>query len=367
MSLLRATGLRRGALMRPIAINESFCYQHNFLSTTPNRKRGKSHIGVVMVPHQYRYIVEYFGQYQKTLEPGLHFLLPIFHKISYVHSLREETVSIPSQAAITKDNVAIHIDGVLYYKITDPYAASYAIEDPQYALINLAQTTMRSELGKQTLDETFRERDALNQTIVAAINQAAMLWGMECLRYEIRDIAPPQGVKAAMDLQAEAERKKRARVLESEAERQSEINIAEGQKQAVILASEGSYLEQVNRAKGAADSLKVVASALENARGRDAVVMRLAEQYLHEFGKLAHNSNSIVVPSSVADVASMISQAVGIYQNASEMFGHANAKDAEEGGSQLSHYPQKGSQEPGTSQTPAASEGGDGVSQHGVS
>ena len=282
--------------------------------------------GVKFVPQQQVWVVERMGQYRASMEAGLNFLIPFIDNISYRHSLKEEAVDIPSQTAITKDNVTLIIDGILYLKITDPKQASYGVGDARYAITQMAQTTMRSELGKMTLDKTFLERDNLNVSIVQSINEASVVWGIQCLRYEIKDITPPDNVRQAMELQVAAERQKRAEVLDSEGKRQSQINIAEGIKQEVVLKSEAAMTDQINRAKGEAEAIlqvakataegiELVAVSIEKSGGEKAVALRLAEQYIEAFAKLAKENNTLILPAKTDDAGSMVAQALSIFNS----------------------------------------------------
>ena len=295
--------------------------------------------GVKVVPQQNAWIVERLGKYNSTLEPGLNFLIPFIDKVAYRHSLKENAIDIPSQSAITKDNVTLSIDGVLYLKITDPKQASYGVGDARYAITQLAQTTMRSELGKITLDKTFLERENLNTGIVESINEASRVWGIQCLRYEIKDITPPANVRQAMELQVAAERQKRAEVLDSEGKRQSQINIAEGEKQQVVLASEASLTDQINRAKGeaeailavakaTAESIEMVAVAIQKSGGEKAVALKLAEQYIEAFSQLAKETNTILLPEKTGDMGSMVAQALSVFKTIQNQMPTDEAKDS---------------------------------------
>ena len=282
--------------------------------------------GFRIVPQQEAWIVETLGKFDRKLEPGLNLLIPYVQRLAYKHTLKEDAIDVPAQAAITNDNVTLKIDGVLYVRIIDPVAASYGVSDPYYALTQLAQTTMRSEIGKLTLDKTFEERDRLNTNIVTSINEAAKAWGIQCMRYEIKDINPPQNVLNSMEQQVAAERNKRAHILESEGQRQSQINISEGQKQQVLLQSEGAMMDQINRAKGEAEAIKAVAeatahgiravaAAIQDKGGSDAVSLRVAEQYVEAFKQLAKNGNSVIVPANVTDISGTIAQALTVFDN----------------------------------------------------
>ncbi|XP_078530796.1 stomatin-like protein 2, mitochondrial [Lissotriton helveticus] len=279
---------------------------------------------IQFVPQQEAWVIERMGKFHRILEPGLNFLIPLLDRIRYVQSLKEIVINVPEQSAVSLDNVTLQIDGVLYLRILDPYKASYGVEDPEYAVTQLAQTTMRSELGKLSLDKVFRERESLNANIVDAINQAADVWGIRCLRYEIKDIHVPPRVKESMQMQVEAERRKRAVVLDSEGARESAINVAEGKKRAQVLASEGEKTEQINRAAGEAnailakakargEAIQVLAEALTSQNGNAAASLTVAEQYVSAFSNLAKDSNTIILPSNTGDIPGMVTQAMGIY------------------------------------------------------
>lgn len=295
------------------------CSRRAFSTASSRRTTDKfwlrRHVGLVVVPHQTAYVVERLGKYLRTLDSGLHFLWPIFDKVAYAHSLKEEPIVIPNQTAITKDNVTLQIDGVLYVKITSAYDASYGVTNPIYAVSQLAQTTMRSELGKLTLDNTFLERDTLNRNIVEAINQAAQPWGVTCLRYEIRDILLPPNIRAAMERQAEAERRKRADILHSEGERESAINLAKGKKESLVLHAEGEAAAVRLRAEAAAESVKKIAETTAVQGGMQALSLQLADNYISAFGHLAKSSNTLVVPANAGDAASMLTQALTIFKH----------------------------------------------------
>ncbi|KAI1866812.1 hypothetical protein JX265_001185 [Neoarthrinium moseri] len=283
------------------------------------------------VPQQTAWIVERMGKFNRILEPGLAILVPFIDRIAYVRSLKEVAIEIPSQSAITADNVTLELDGVLYTRVFDAYKASYGVEDAEYAISQLAQTTMRSEIGQLTLDHVLKERAALNTNITAAINEAAQAWGTSCLRYEIRDIHAPAPVVEAMHRQVTAERSKRAEILESEGQRQSAINIAEGKKQSVILASEAMRAEKINNASGEAEAILLkarasaagidaIAGSIQQGGGaaQGAVSLSVAEKYVDAFGKLARESTAVVVPGNVGDLGGMIATGLSVYGKVGE-------------------------------------------------
>ncbi|KAL4715046.1 hypothetical protein ACJJTC_003197 [Scirpophaga incertulas] len=304
-----------------------FQYEARFvynITTLRNRSTTPLNTLIMFVPQQEAWIVERMGKFHRILEPGLNLLWPIVDKIKYVQSLKEIAIDVPKQSAITSDNVTLSIDGVLYLRIVDPYLASYGVEDPEFAITQLAQTTMRSELGQISLDKVFRERESLNVSIVHAINKASEAWGITCLRYEIRDIKLPSRVHEAMQMQVEAERRKRAAILESEGVRAADINVAEGKRQARILASEAEKQEQINKASGEAQAmlavaearargLKLVASALAQRDSKHAASLTLAEQYVAAFNKLARTNNTLILPANAGDVSNLVAQAMSIY------------------------------------------------------
>eukprot|EP00941_MAST-03F_sp_MAST-3F-sp1_P000216 g216.t1 len=266
--------------------------------------------GVRVVPQQKAWVVERLGKFHTVLDPGLHFLIPVVDRIAYVHSLKEEALAIPGQMAISKDNVTLGIDGVLYIKIEDPVKASYGVDDAIYAVTQLAQTTMRSEIGKLKMDTVFQDRENLNANIVEAINNAGSAWGVRCLRYEIRDISPPNNIKAAMELQAEAERRKRADILTSEGEREATINIAEGERQKVVKAAEAEGEAISINAAATSAAVEKLASAIKIDGGEAAVSLRVAEQYVDAFGELAQKGTTVILPSNPGDISSMVTSAL---------------------------------------------------------
>lgn len=276
-----------------------------------------------IVPQNEVYIVERFGKYGRTLTSGLNFIIPFIEKVVYHRTLKEQVYDIPSQAVITKDNISIEINGVVYVKVFEPAKSCYGIEQYDYAIVQLAQTTMRSEIGKLSLEKTFEERDNLNASIVGAINDASQEWGVMVLRYEIKDIQPPQTVLQAMEMQLKADREKRAVVLESEGQRQSEINRAEGEKTARILEAEATKQEQILKAQGEAESIRLVATAQADAleivgeqamseAGISAVQLTLAEKSIEAKQAIAKESSMIIVPDNSTDIASVVAQAMGI-------------------------------------------------------
>lgn len=274
-------------------------------------------MSVQIVPQKSAFLVERLGKYAKTLEAGLHLLIPFIDRIAYRHSLKEVAIDVPSQTCITRDNIAVEVDGVLYLQVVDPTKASYGIENYRFASAQLAQTTMRSEIGKLELDRTFEEREAINASIIQAVDKASDPWGVKITRYEIKNITPPQSVKDALEKQMRAEREKRAAIAESEGERQSKINIAEGAKQEAIMESEGEKMKRINEAEGRAQEIELVAQAtaegirkiaeaIQSPGGVDAVNLRVAEQYIKEFGNLAKESNTVVIPSNLSDVGGLV-------------------------------------------------------------
>jgi regulator of protease activity HflC (stomatin/prohibitin superfamily) len=279
----------------------------------------------VVVPQQSVFIVERLGRYAGTLEAGFHILFPFVDVIRYRHSLKEMALDIPAQICITRDNVQVQVDGVLYLKVMNAERTSYGITDHIFAISQLAQTTLRSEVGKIDLDRTFEERTNINISVVAELDKATEPWGVKVLRYEVKSITPPADILAAMEKQMRAEREKRAVILTSEGQRDAAINSAEGDKQQVIKASEARRQQQINEAEGQASAILAVASATaegikrvaEATRmpgGAEAIQLKVAEQYIAEFGKVIHNADTIILPSNLSDVASMITTAMSVVQ-----------------------------------------------------
>ena len=278
---------------------------------------------VVLVPQNQAWIVERFGRYNSTKEAGLGFIIPFVDRIAGDRSLKEQAVDVPSQSAITRDNITLTVDGVLYFRVIDPYKATYGVDDYTFAVIQLAQTTMRSELGKMELDKTFEERAALNASIVSSINDAAEPWGIQVMRYEIKDITPPVSVMEAMEAQMKAERVKRAHILESEGTRQAAINIAEGEKRSIVLKAEADKQEQILRAEGEAqairrvaeaqaDALATVGQAANTVEGQKAVQLELGTKAIEARQAIAKESSVVLLPDGSTDIASVVAQSMAI-------------------------------------------------------
>lgn len=270
-----------------------------------------------VVPQREQYVIERLGKYSRTLDAGFHILIPFLDKVAYKHSMKEIALDVPQQTCITRDNISVDIDGIIYLQVVDARAASYGITDYFYATTQLAQTTLRSEIGKIELDKTFEERDTMNARLVDTVDRAAEPWGIKVLRYEVKDIVPPESVKDALEKQMRAERERRAVVAKSEGERQAQINISEGARQEMINLSEAQKLKQINEAEGkaaeimliaeaTAQGLRAIASAIQEDGGLDAVNLRVAEQYVKEFGQLAKTNNTLIIPSNLGDVGGMV-------------------------------------------------------------
>lgn len=279
-----------------------------------------------IVPQKNAFIIERLGKYSKTLDAGFHILFPFIDRVAYKHSLKEVAVDVPSQTCITRDNIAVEVDGVLYLQVMDPKKASYGIENFMFASTQLAQTTMRSEIGKLELDRTFEEREAINAAIIRAVDKASDPWGVKITRYEIKNITPPRSVTDALEKQMRAERGKRAAIAESEGLRQSKINVAEGDKQEAIKKSEGEKMRRINEAEGrareielvaiaTAEGLRKIAESIQLPGGGDAVNLRVAEQYIKEFGNLARENNTVIIPSNLSDIGGMVASVTSLLKS----------------------------------------------------
>jgi regulator of protease activity HflC (stomatin/prohibitin superfamily) len=279
-------------------------------------------LGVKVVPQRRLFVVERLGKYNRTLDAGMHFIIPIVDKVAYKHSTKEMAVDVPSQTCITKDNIAVEVDGILYMQVIDAVRASYGINNYLFAATQLAQTTMRSVIGKLDLDVTFLEREGINKAVVEAVDTASDPWGVKVTRYEVKNISPPGSISEAMEKQMRAEREKRAQILESEGEKQARINKAEGERQALIAYSEGEKQRRINEAEGkareielvakaTADSLILVGEAIKNG-GAQAVSLRVAEQYVQEFGKLAKTNNTMIIPADLSNLTSILALAAQV-------------------------------------------------------
>jgi len=270
-----------------------------------------------IVPQRSAYVVERLGKYAKTLEAGFHILVPFVDRVAYRHTLKEEVIDVPRQMCVTKDNIQVVVDGILYLQVLDPHAASYGVHDYRRATENLAQTTLRSVIGKIELDKTFEERETINRQVVTALDEAAEPWGVKVMRYEIADIELPATIQDALEKQMRAERERRAVVAQSEGERQAKINVSEGMRQETINLSEADKMRQINEAEGRSEEIRLiadataqglerVAEAIRKEGGKEAVSLRVAEQYVKEFGKLAQTNNTMILPAELSDMGAAV-------------------------------------------------------------
>jgi len=282
---------------------------------------------IAIVPQQNAWIVERLGKYDRTLSPGAGFVIPFIERVSYKHSLKEIPLDVPSQVCITRDNTQLQVDGILYFQVTDPMRASYGSSNYVIAITQLAQTTLRSVIGKMELDRTFEERDLINSTVVSALDDAALNWGVKVLRYEIKDLTPPNEILRAMQAQITAEREKRALIAASEGRRQEQINIATGEREAAIARSEGEKQAQINQAQGeaaavlaiaeaTAQAITQVAASIQNPGGMEAVNLKVAERYVDAFGNVAKEGNTLILPANLADVGGLIASAMTVVKQA---------------------------------------------------
>jgi regulator of protease activity HflC (stomatin/prohibitin superfamily) len=279
---------------------------------------------IKIVPQKTAIIVERLGKYRATFTAGFQILIPFFDKVRYRHTLKEQAIDVAPQICITRDNIAVEVDGILYLQVLDPQKASYGIDNYRFASIQIAQTTMRSVIGKLELDKTFEERESINATIVEAVDKASEPWGVKVARYEVKNISPPQSIKDAMEKQMRAEREKRAIIAESEGTKQAKINVAEGDKMEFILKSEGEKQRRINEAAGraseieqvataTANGLRAIAIAISDENGLNAVNLRIAEQYLNAFGNLAKQNNTLIIPSNLTDIAGVVATATSVF------------------------------------------------------
>ena len=279
--------------------------------------------GVRIVPQQFAFVVERLGKFHAVLEPGLNLIIPFMDRVAYMHSLKEVPLDVPEQVCITKDNTQLAVDGVLYYQVTDPRLASYGSANYIGAITQLAQTTLRSVIGKMELDKSFESREDINRHIVAALDEAGRNWGIKVLRYEIKSITPPESILRAMQAQITAEREKRALIAKSEGERQQAINVADGKRQAAILESEGEKQSEINRAQGEATALRLIADAnaaavravgeaISDKGGMDAANLKVAQEYVAAFANLARTTNTLILPASAGDVAGIVATAMTV-------------------------------------------------------